>query len=143
MPSVAEQISRKAKRGVSLIEVMLALGLITTAALAIMSVYAMGLQQSVKAEKVLKATEIAREVMENVRELGYDEIPDTDTVFDARKGDSAVGSFPPSPYPRRGEHEIEVLVETVAPGLKSVCVRAYYDKGPGQSVNFQTYFKPE
>jgi type II secretory pathway pseudopilin PulG len=129
-----------AQRGVSLIEIMLALGLVATAVLAIISVYTMGLRQSVKAEKVLLATEMAREILESVRELSFDQIPDADVVFDSRNNDPAVNDFPPAPYPSRDALQAEVLVDQVAPQLKSVCVKVYYDVG--QSVSFQTYFKP-
>ena len=53
---------------------------------------------------------------------------------------SAVNGFPPSPYPKRTDLVAVVVVDQVAPQLKSVCVRVFYDKG--QSVDFQTYFKP-
>ena len=128
------------KTGVSLIEVMLALGLVATAVLAIMSVYTMGLRQSVKAEKMLKATEMSREIMERTRELDFSKIPDTNTTFDGHLSQSAVNGFPPSPYPKRTDLVAVIVVDQVAPQLKSVCVRVFYDKG--QSVDFQTYFKP-
>lgn len=119
---------------------MLALGLVATAVLAIMSVYTVGLRQSSNAEQVLKATECAREIMERVRELDFDQIPDVDVTFDGRAGDPQVSGFPPSPYPTRSGVEALVIVDQIAPQLKSVYVRAYYQKE--RSVAFQTYFKP-
>ncbi len=124
----------------SLIEVMLALGLVASAVLAIMAVYTMGLRQSVKAEKMLKATEMSREIMERTRELDFSKIPDTNTSFDGRLNQSAVNGFPPTPYPTRDDFKAVVTVDQIAPQLKSVCVKVFYDKG--QSVDFQTYFKP-
>lgn len=127
-------------RGLSLLEVMLALGLVSTAVLAIMSVYTMGLRQSAKAEKVVKATEMAREVLENTAALGFDKLPDTDRVFDGRVDAPQLNGFPPAPYPARDGLEAYVIVDQLGPELRSVCVKVYFEKE--HSVVFQTYYKP-
>jgi len=120
---------------------MLALGLVTTGVLAILSVYAMGLRQSAESEKMLKATETARELMEQVLELDFAAIPDVDITFDGRAPDPPVSGFPPPPYPGDADHKAYLVVDQVGPGLKSVYVRVYY--GTGRSVDFQTYVKPD
>ena len=119
---------------------MLALGLVATAVLAIMSVYTLGLRQSSNAEQVLKATEYGREILERCKELEFAQIPDTDVTFDGRVPTPASGGFPPDPYPERSDLEAMVIVDQIAPQLKSVYVRVYYEKG--RSIDFQTYLKP-
>lgn len=129
------------KAGFSLIEIMLSLALVTTAVLAVMAIYTVGLRQSVRAEKTLKATEMAREILEMSRDLAFDDIPADDLVFDGRIPTPAVDKFPPAPYPARGDFQAEVFVDQLGPDLKSVCVKVYYEAE--HSVNFQTYFRPE
>lgn len=125
--------------GVSLLEVLLALGILSVALLGIMGVYAIGMKQSVVAEQSFQATEMGSEILERVGELGFDDLPDTDVVFDGRRGDPAVSGFPPAPYPTRGDLKAEVYVDQLSPTLKSVCVKVYYQSG--RNVGFQTYFR--
>lgn len=121
---------------------MLALSLVAVALLAILSVYSLGLRQSSYAERILKATESAKELLESTGELSFDQIPDTNVQFDGRVN-SPVHSplFPPEPYPERDGQPVLVIVDQLGPSLKSVCVKVFYEKG--RSVDLQTYFRPE
>lgn len=125
--------------GVSLLEVLLALGIFSVALLGIMGVYAIGMKQSVVAEQSFRATEMGSEILERVGELGFDDLPDTNVEFDSRRGDLAVDGFPPAPYPTRNNLQAQVYVDQMGPTLKSVCVRVHYQSG--KSVGFQTYFR--
>lgn len=122
-----------------MLEVLLALGILSVALLGIMGVYAIGMKQSVVAEQSFQATEMGSEILERVGELGFDDLPDTDVVFDGRRGDPAVSGFPPAPYPSRDGMQAEVYVDQLSPTLKSVCVKVYYQSG--RNVGFQTYFR--
>ena len=122
-PEDGELLSVGKKRiGVSLLEVLLALGILSVALLGIMGVYTIGLKQSV-AEQSFQASEMGSELLERVGEMGFDDLPDTDVVFDGRRGDPAVDGFPPAPYPTRNNLQAEVYVDQMGPTLKSVCVK--------------------
>jgi type II secretory pathway pseudopilin PulG len=127
--------------GISLLEVMLALALVTAAVLAILSVYATGLRQSAESERMLKATEMARELMEGVLQSGFEALPDSQTTFDGRVPDPPADGIPPPPYPKRDDLEALVIVDQVEPQLKSVYVKIFY--GSRRSVVLQSYVRPE
>ena len=120
----------------------MALSLVAVAVLAILGVYSIGLKQSTDAEKILKATEMAKELLESTRELDFTQVPDTNVQFDGRSGAPPHSPvFPPAPYPERNGQGVLVIVDQVGPTLKSVCVKVYYREG--RSVDLQTYFRPE
>ena len=128
------------QRGLSLLEILFALVLVTVAVLAVVSVYIGGMRLSAKGERLFIASETGKAVLERIREAGFSEIPDGTRTFDGRSNDPQLGDFPPPPYPAQGDYPILVETHLQEANLKSVTVRVFYDKD--NSVVLQTYFTP-
>ncbi len=81
-------------------EVVLAIGILATTALAILSVFVAGVQMSAQSGRVTMATEVGREFIETVKSRGYSLMAPGN--YDGRVPDPADGAtgFPPAPYPR-------------------------------------------
>lgn len=103
-------------RGLTLLEVMLALGVVAVAMLALAAVFISGLDLIARSKEIAVATELGREVVEqtklNVRQLGFDFIPPGDYVYNGKNGDPALGTpqFPPLPYPSIVTAESEFFI---------------------------------
>jgi type II secretory pathway pseudopilin PulG len=130
------------RRGLSLLEILVAFSCIAVAAIALASVFVSGLRLMTKSSEYRRATEVAREQVESVRELGYAAVPSGDFEFDGRRGDPPVDGFPPPPYPTAsvGSAPVHLLVRTGAQGtLKMLEVEAFSD---GARVWLETYLAP-
>lgn len=133
--------SFRSTKAVTLLEILIAMCLVSMAVLAILAVYTSGLKLSAKGEKMVKATEIAQSTLETIRELGYDKIPEPQTTFSGKKGDPQTDEgFPPAPYPGESDYPIQVTAGIKETDLKSVTVRVFYNER--NSVVLQTFFSP-
>ncbi len=122
----------RGRRGVTLLEIMLAVGIVAVAILALQAVFLNGLRQMAEAARITAATDVGRSFMESVKKAGYSttavgtfdgSVPDTP--------DAATG-FPPPPYPKAPlngqEFYLVVSCADYAPGLRSVRVDVHWTK---------------
>lgn len=129
-------------KGLTLMEVVLALGIIGFALLTMVGVYASGLRLMTRGEELTGAAEVGRQLLDNVRRAGFGYVPDGTVAFDGRlnqPSDPATG-FPPGPYPGREQYKLVVSAATLDARMKSVTATVYYDEA--SSVVLQTYLRP-
>lgn len=129
-------------QGLSLLELIIAIGVLSFALLTMMGVYLSGIRLSTRGEQITVATEVARRLMERVDEAGYAYIPEANVTYDGRLGhprDAATG-FPPPPYPSEENYRLVVLTEKFDDHVKAVTTAVYYDDT--SHVLLQTYFRP-
>lgn len=117
------------RRGLSLAELILALGLFVTAALLVFSLLFSSLKMNRQGEQITEGTQLARQLLETVKQKGYSQI--AVGTYDGRLGtpvDAATG-FPPAPYPTRGRYQFQVQARQVTVGVVSVQVEVYWASG--------------
>lgn len=93
---------RRASSAFTLSEVILCTGLIAVAILSMATLFISGLRLKAKTTQLTMASELAREMMERTKSLGFSALPTAATTFDgfARTPVNSDG-FPPLPYPSR------------------------------------------
>lgn len=130
------------QRGVTLIEIVLALGILAVALLSLIAVFVSGLKLADSSDQVTTASTIGQEFLELTKVRGYDQL--AVGTFDGRTGDAqdpATG-FPASPYPlvRRENRDFTLVVECADVGstVRSVKVDVYWDVKSGGKVTFYT-----
>ena len=136
------------RRGMSLIEVLLALGTLAVGILALVSVFIQGLKLTTLTSDVAAATEVGQEVMERIRlrqrDLGFSSIPNGTYQFSGWSGDAAVNGFPPAPYGRvaRNHGEYTVVVKGAQPSafLKTIEVEVFWK--PAKKIHLETHLHP-
>ncbi len=128
------------RRALSLLEVLIAMGIVAVGLLTMVGVYLSGIQLMARGEQITLSSEVGRRFLEQVKAAGFDTIPNGNSHFDGRTNDPLQGTFPPVPYPAEGPYRLEVLTEQPETKLKAVTVRVFYD-GPSH-VMLQTYFRP-
>lgn len=87
------------RRGLNLTEVMLAVGILSIALLALIGVFTTGLTLLSQSRDSQTATQLARELIEQTRAGAT--LPTAPTVFDGSVPTPVVSGFPPPPYPSR------------------------------------------
>lgn len=85
------------RRGINLAEIMLAVGILAVAMLALIGVFTSGLRLLAQSRDSQTATQLARQVLEQVRVSGN--VPHNALTFDGSTPTPAVAGFPPAPYP--------------------------------------------
>lgn len=85
------------RRGLNLAEVMLALGILAVAMLALIGVFTSGLRLLAQSRDAQTATQLARQLLEQVRVSGN--VPHAALTFDGSIPTAQVAGFPPAPYP--------------------------------------------
>jgi len=128
------------KRGLSLMEVMIALGIVAFALVTMIGVYISSIRLMTRGEEMTKASEIAQTSLEQAKLLGYGNVPEVETTFDGRVPNPQVAGFPPPPYPALDNYDIVFKTDKLEDGLKSVTVKVFYDKR--SHVTLQTYLRP-
>jgi type II secretory pathway pseudopilin PulG len=132
----------KTERAHSLLEVLFAVTLLLLTTLALVLVLGSGLQMSAAGQERVKATEIAGEMLESIRQQGYLAIPSASLTFDSRLDDPPLDGFPPQPYPYRTDasaFRLEVSTKQMAPNLRSVRVTVH---SPTATTRLESYFHP-
>ena len=133
---------RRRERALSVIEIMLAMGVLSIALLGIVAMYTQGLFLLSQNKQVARATELAQENLERIKDRGVALI--SPGVYDSRNGDQPdpVTGFPPPPYNAGGNTEYPIFIEATnvgAPtGVIAVTVRVYFERD--RNVEIQTYF---
>lgn len=129
------------RRGYSLLEILIALSVLSAVALALFAVAAYGLRYRTQGQERLIASGIATELIERIRLEGYLNIPGS-SHFDGRIPTAAAGEFPPSPYPApadRPDFKIEVRTSQAAPHLRRVQITVH---SPKAVTRLESLFHP-
>lgn len=112
------------EKGFTLLEVLMAVLLLTTGFMALSGAFSMGLFASGNSESLLLATHLDQEKMEEIRNKSYASV--------ASETRAAVSGFP--------SFEREVAVSTPLTNLKQVSVNVYWNnKGDELSTSLVTY----
>lgn len=130
------------RRGVTLTEILMAMGILAVAILALIATFISGTHLVANSQEVATATQLTRTELERIRDMGYNLIPEADITFDGRNPDAAVSGFPPAPYPGPpgSDYRMVVTVEQRGYYLKSVAVETHW--GLGHRVVLQAYIHP-
>ena len=129
-------------RGLTLIEVVLSLGILSVVLLSLLAVFTSGLKLARSSDQATVATTVGQEFMELVRARGFGST--AVGVYDGRLNDPPDPStgFPFTPYPAIAiDHETYTLVvtcEDVSPTLRSVKVDVYWDLVREGKLTFYT-----
>lgn len=123
---------RSAGRGVTLIEVLLAMSVLIVAILGLATVFISGLKLAQASNNLTAATNLGRELLETVKERGYSGT--RVGLFDGRiptPADAASG-FPPAPYPAvtvdNHPYTLVIRCRDHSPTLRAVEVDVYWDE---------------
>lgn len=125
--------TRRSTSGLSLLEVMLALGLLSVVTLALMAVFTSGNRMMAQSTSLTMATDVCREFLERTRCEGYNRT--LVGVYDGRVGDPSdiTTGFPHAPYPastRNGkDYHLFVEVTQVGPETRLIKLRVYWEDG--------------
>ena len=123
----------------------MALGIVAMAILAIVSGFIGAIQLNARSVDTAVASQVGRDFLERVKELGYDKVPEGSYTFNGANNDPPTADgFPPAPYPRiqanGKDHVLQVRVTTKGATLKVVVVEVSSGK-QGRAV-FETYLYP-
>ena len=134
-------------KGLTLSEIIVALGLITTAALALIAAFLGGYRMMTQSTNLSMATEVGRELLETIKSNGYEStmtgdfdgrIPDPATVVPVVAGVPPYPDFPPAPYPtgvRDGqEYRIELLSTQHSDTTRLLRVLVHWGEGHHTSL---------
>ncbi|MBI3926356.1 MAG: hypothetical protein HY319_12515 [Armatimonadetes bacterium] len=133
--------------GLTLLETLLAIGILAVVSLAVVAVFVGGLRLLARSSEIATATEIARDFLERTKLTGYGALPPGTNRFDGSVPDPASASgFPQGPYPKfpSGGREYTLVVSSQpVPGsssLMSVQVEVRWDEV--SFVRMETYLSP-
>lgn len=122
-------------RAYSLLEVLIAIAVMTMAVLSVVALFTSGLRMKTKLSQVALATEIARETMERIKSQGFTTLPPVGSTFDGSlPTPQTLSGFPPAPYPtiRRDGRDYFVVVAvsevTGRPRLRTVDVEVRWGR---------------
>lgn len=126
-------------------EIIMALGIIATAILAIVAGFIGAIELNSRSVELAVATQVARDFLERVKEQGYDQVPEGTFTFQGANNDALTAKgFPPAPYPKvqanDREHTLLVRVGTKGATLKVVTVEVNW--GNQGRVILETYIYP-
>lgn len=124
---------------------MMALGIVAMAILALVTGFIGAIEMNARSVETAVASQVGRDFLERVNELGYASVPDGTFVFNGAANDPQTAEgFPPAPYPRveaNGQaHTLTVRVSTKGATLKVVVVEVTC--GKRGRATFETYLYP-
>lgn len=133
------------KRGLTVLEILVATGIVAAGILALIGLFTQGLRAVRQAGDLTQATHVGREVLEAIRQgqrlHGFAFIPAGSYQF---AGGPPAGAFPPPPYPERtvqGRHyQIRVSGQQLSATLKSVVVEVAWSES--QKIRLETCYHP-
>lgn len=125
---------RRARKGLTLAEILMAVGLLSMVLILLVGVFIGGLQLMQSSEVHTAASSIGREVMETIEdEGGFACLPLDSSSFNGANPDATVDGFPPEPYPTasRGGRDFVLRVETqnLSARMTAVLVTVSWDGG--------------
>lgn len=131
------------RRGVNLIEIMLALGVVAVAILSLMLVFTRGLDYFANSTDTTLAAATGRQLLDEIKQRGASKLPAGNVQWDGRVPDpkNAALDFPPAPYPvfTDGTHKYTLVVRLtdINAGLRSILVDVYW--GQRSHITLETY----
>lgn len=131
---------KRGTRGLTLAELILALGILSVVALSLLAAFLAGTQLLSESNNITAATEVGREFLEQVRADGYEAT--AVGRFDGRIPNPRDGAtqFPPSPYPMAISNDIRytllVSCEQYSPTTRLVRVESIW--GADRRINLTT-----
>lgn len=135
-------MARSVTKGYSLLEIILAVGLLSFAVLTMIGVYASGFKLLANGRDLTAATDVARAQLTALQEMRFSELPAG--TYDGRAAGAVPTDFPPAPWPKMStngrEFAILVGVKARSADLKELTVRVYW--GPSGAVTLQTLVTP-
>ena len=129
-------------RGLTLMEVMLSIGLLSVAALSLLTVFISGLKLMQRSNDMAAANDLAQSTLEAIkrdfRTNGMTALPAGAYLYDGRVPDpievSGPNDFPPTPYPGLtvNDQDYQIVVEGRDEGsrLRRVSVSVYWADNP-------------
>lgn len=123
----------------------MAFGIVAVAILAIVSGFLGAIELNARSVDMAVASQVGRDFLERMNELGYDSVPEGNFTFNGANGDPQTAEgFPPAPYPKveanGKEHSLQVRVSTKGATLKVVVVEV--TSGKHGRATFETYLYP-
>ena len=98
-------------RALSLIEVVLATGLIAIAGLALIGIQIQAARQTKQSRQYWAASQLAKEALGHIQEMSMDLYPAGDVVFKGVDNEPPTpNGFPPMPYPKATRGGVEYFV---------------------------------
>lgn len=136
---------RTRQKGVTVAEMVMAFGILAIAILAIVSGFLGAIELNARSVDTAVASQVGREFLERVHELGYDIVPEGNFTFVGANNDpQTADGFPPAPYPKvqanGKDHFLQVRVSTKGATLKVVVVEV--TSGKHGRATFETYLYP-
>jgi len=132
------------RRAYSLLEIMLAVGLLSFAVLTMIGLYASSFKLLANGRDLTAATDVARAELTALQEVKFSDLPDTALTYDGRVAGAVPQAFPPAPWPTTTvngrKFSLVVAVRPRTPTLKELTVRVHW--GPSGSVTLQTLVSP-
>jgi Tfp pilus assembly protein PilV len=138
------------RSGFSIMEIVVAFGIVAVAILGLIGVFMSGVQLSARSRNLTGATQLGQQTMErikfNISKMGFAYLPAGTYSYDGKIPTPAAGAapfqFPPAPYPTTtvsNQNYILVVSGTeLSPTLREVQVEVLY--GPTSRVKFTTRF---
>lgn len=118
------------RRGLSLLEVLLATAILGFALLTLVGVFSSGLKLARQSREASAAASLARSCLERIEDLGFDRLPPGNRTF---TGQAPTGAFPPLPYPRQEvdghSYTVNVTLSEAGLYLKEVHVQVGWGEG--------------
>jgi Tfp pilus assembly protein PilW len=133
-------------------EVMVSIGMLSVAALSILSVFVGGLKLMQRSNEMAAANDVAKSTLEAIKrdfqKDGFAALPTADYTFDGRVPDAVdstgPNTFPPAPYPalKIGQTNYEVVVQGNPEGTRLRRVRVLVYWNDNQPVELETLLHP-
>jgi type II secretory pathway pseudopilin PulG len=132
------------------LEIVIALGILSIVALALIITMISGIRASAQARRVSQGTHLAHQCMERIRTNlkvgGSSYLPAGTYKFDGQLPDPPVGTapltFPPSPYPTyqldQQDYRVVIYGSELSPKLRQVSVEVLW--GPSGHAALETHF---
>ena len=133
-------ITHPHKLGLTVAELIVAIGVLAIATLSLVAVLGSGLKQIRQAEQVTTATQIARSFLEQTKSVGLAAELEA-SEYDGRLNDPVHPTgFPGAPYPRVSkqgrEYALRVLLRDRADGTRGIIVQVWW--GETHKVSLET-----
>ncbi len=117
------------RRGITLLEIVLAFALIAVGFISLATVFVSGMKLVGNSRDLSAASQMANEIFERARHDGFDNLPKADKTYDGQVPDAPDGTFPPAPYPTRDGYTLVVDLRVVGPRLRALRVRVFWARG--------------
>lgn len=132
------------RRGVNLIEVLIAFALVAVAFIGLASMFVAGMRLQQRSQEVSVASEVGREFLEECREIDFATIPTSPQQFDGNLPTPLLNGFPPAPYPTTtvGAQTCRLVVEVTPLAARLRVVKVEVQYGDTGHIRMETMIHP-